>query len=729
MISYMSKSISLDSLSINDVWELWKCCYSTSQDNYLIIDKFFTKERNDKFIQYSKLFELFNIKTVQLNVDFSEDIPYEYIYPSNLHEIFPKLENYLIKFLLKKKIKRYSIDKTDSHYESLCNSYLWYLVSNFNHKEYFEDKDFSSTNYYYYNELDFCEISLYPLPNESESDKKERGRKIYNNMKKYYYGGEYENLNEEDKPILCVQDLNYIIDDYSGFYFTTEFLFVDSNNVRDIFHPILKPSSGYMYFYPIMSYILNLPICKQLKQIIINYNPKPKLTITIHPLLSKLEEGVFDNIEIFNIFSFIQPGSYPEYIQLFKDIITTHVFPNVTTLITGDLPYNPTDTNLEDVYSLITREHFPKLHIYDISHCINELSEYSKYIRDFFFPSSLFNIIDTILINNGDFPEYSIPLSEEVINTLMNSDNVNNIKIHDTVSINSYVSSWQQLLLHDLLIADTFQINYIYYDHEFDFTMMCNFYKSLNFQNLETLEIRITQNDKREINSLLYDYFSLFSTRNYDNISELTISEKLETYNNKNGIFGYINKDTNMMLYHFFSLFSTNVTKLNISCPYFINYLLLSRRGKNLPLWRNIRELTLYIDKYNNMKKILEKEDNSTNRIPLITFAKSLYNKKPIYLTHEIKIKLYFIYYKIYSKCPERYEDDIFVCCPTIHEKQYPTICNLPIDFPSISYYLYGTIIHDEWKYTNFDNYPKFLSIYNKYLEDIENMSFMKENY
>ncbi|KAK8807267.1 hypothetical protein WA158_004026 [Blastocystis sp. Blastoise] len=63
----------------------------------LCIQGVITKERNEEFEQYSRLFDVLNIKRVLIKFYFSEDIPYEYIYPSNLHELFPQLEKYKLK--------------------------------------------------------------------------------------------------------------------------------------------------------------------------------------------------------------------------------------------------------------------------------------------------------------------------------------------------------------------------------------------------------------------------------------------------------------------------------------------------------------------------------------------------------------------------------------------------------------------------------------------------------
>ncbi|KAK8809769.1 hypothetical protein WA158_000712 [Blastocystis sp. Blastoise] len=60
-----------------------------SLNNFIVNNKYLiTEERNELFCQYSPLFDFFSITIVTLKFDFSEDIPYEYIYHSNLHELF-----------------------------------------------------------------------------------------------------------------------------------------------------------------------------------------------------------------------------------------------------------------------------------------------------------------------------------------------------------------------------------------------------------------------------------------------------------------------------------------------------------------------------------------------------------------------------------------------------------------------------------------------------------------
>ncbi|KAK8795562.1 hypothetical protein WA158_000219 [Blastocystis sp. Blastoise] len=89
----------------------------------LIIHDILTEERNQLFCQYSPLFDFFNITIVTLKFDFSEVISYEYIYPSNLHELFPKLQEYTIHFDYYLELEYFHLPYSDLHYKRLYSIY------------------------------------------------------------------------------------------------------------------------------------------------------------------------------------------------------------------------------------------------------------------------------------------------------------------------------------------------------------------------------------------------------------------------------------------------------------------------------------------------------------------------------------------------------------------------------------------------------------------------------
>ncbi|KAK8809683.1 hypothetical protein WA158_000626 [Blastocystis sp. Blastoise] len=310
---------------------LWDSLQSFIVNNKYII----TEERNQLFYQYSPLFDFFNITIVTLKFDFSEDIPYEYIYSSNLHEVFQKLEMLFIEPSYYSHRKEIYIPPSDPHYSLLTR----YTTSN-------------------------CRAIVI-------------------------------------------------------FVFNDSLLFI------------------------------HFPIMKHIKQLVTLQNPRVKIQFDIPPLLITIRDGLVDTIIIFNIFNFIQPGSYPEYIQLFKDIITTHVFPNVTTLKITYFSYDLYIPLFQEILQLITRNHFPKLHIYDISDIIrNEIHIYKENYKFVLFYESIIQLMDTIIYDKdilSDILENVVvypEMSEAILNT--NNSNYFTIQVNpDEDEEYEYDSDWE----------------------------------------------------------------------------------------------------------------------------------------------------------------------------------------------------------------------------------------------------------------------------------------------
>ncbi|KAK8797569.1 hypothetical protein WA158_005915 [Blastocystis sp. Blastoise] len=93
-------------------------------------------------------------------IDFSEDIPYEYIYPSNLHEVFPKLEMLFIEPSYYSHRKEIYIPPSDPHYTLLYKEYKRQYYETYFPKEYsiYRRSRTDKENDYIYNNL----IHIYP---------------------------------------------------------------------------------------------------------------------------------------------------------------------------------------------------------------------------------------------------------------------------------------------------------------------------------------------------------------------------------------------------------------------------------------------------------------------------------------------------------------------------------------------------------------------------------------
>ncbi|KAK8809612.1 hypothetical protein WA158_000555 [Blastocystis sp. Blastoise] len=447
----------------------------------LIIHDIITEEKNQLFYQYSPLFDFFNITIVTLKFDFSEDIPYEYIYPSNLHEIFPKLETFLIEPSYYSQRKEICIPPSDPHYTK--------RKKNLNKKE----NDISDKN-----------IDIDKEINEE---------------------------NNEIKP-----DLFVILSCYSRDYDAQQMEFEKKN--------LLLYNNKYISY---MKFIF----------IQDGENPRVKIQFDIPPLLITIRDGLVDTIIIFNIFNFIRPGSYPEYIQLFKDIITTHVFPNATTLKITYYSYDSYIPLLQEILQLITKNHFPKLHIYDISDIIkNEIHIYKENHIFVLFYESIIQLMDTIIYDKDIFANISenIMLYPEISEAILNTNNSNYFTIQDA-------NSSQYKILNKLR----------------------NCMKDINYNELQTLFINLNPDEDEEyeydsnyddysddedeniyVNQYIYEYFSFLSVGNYKNVTTLSI-EDITFYSIHGYIQNKIKVETKQILYHFFFLFSNNLTRIELT--------------------------------------------------------------------------------------------------------------------------------------------------------------------
>ncbi|KAK8809793.1 hypothetical protein WA158_000736 [Blastocystis sp. Blastoise] len=463
LVKFMRNKITLDSMSINEVCDMQDTiehffgdevtdsilkiedfCYESfknllkeqnceltrefefgyTHDYELVIHSLFTEEKVDRFLEYSKLFNRYNIAKVSLKFDFSEDIPYEYIYPSNLHEIFPKLKSYRLfpsYYPIQKEIQ---ITSSNIHYSVLYKQYkrLYYIRNDYDKLKKYQEKYPEIEEDPIYDHY----IHLYPIQNKnanSQDEKINTDRDIlYDNN-----NNEYIFIEPEVKPDLYIESLSTYSKEYNDKQIELEnkgiknnnekcdelfsFSYLDRNNVFDIEHPII-------------SFIINL--FKYYSFTDTQY----KLQINIPPFLNELNNGLLDTMQIINILNFIHPQSYPDYIQLFKDIITTHVFPNLTTILFNFDSVTSDDIILmNNILLLIRREHFPKLSIYDLyTNSCDMCTQIVRNMINLLFPVSFLDLIDIIIINEkrSIFISY---INEDIVNNLLSSNKNHNIHI------------------------------------------------------------------------------------------------------------------------------------------------------------------------------------------------------------------------------------------------------------------------------------------------------------
>ncbi|KAK8809770.1 hypothetical protein WA158_000713 [Blastocystis sp. Blastoise] len=380
-----------------------------------------------------------------------------------------------------------------------------------------------------------------------------------------------------------------------------KFIFIQDGE-RDIRHPIVELS--FISCSTILFYLLHLPIMKHIKQLVTLQNPRVKIQFDIPPLLITIRDGLVNTIIIFNIFNFIQPGSCPEYIQLFKDIITTHVFPNVTTLKITYYSYDLYIPLLQEILQLITRNHFPKLHIYDISDIIrNEIHIYKENHKFVLFYESIIQLMDTIIYDKDILTNIlkNVVFYPEISEVLVNTNNTN----YFTIQV--YKMKYTRF--------DISQIN----------PKKLNPYENEEYEyDSDDEDDEDDEDENINVNQYIYEYFSFLSVGNYKNVTTLSIDDT--TFYSIHGyIKNKIKVETKQILYHYYSLFSNNLTRIELTYCFFVSYVF--NNCLSLPLLENI-----------NYVKILIYDDTFDELFTYIMLFKEDYIRTPSCLQ---QIKLY----------------------------------------------------------------------------------------
>ncbi|KAK8803818.1 hypothetical protein WA158_001512 [Blastocystis sp. Blastoise] len=571
-----------------------------SEDNCFImtIQEIFTEERNKLFLQYSCLFEYFNVYEVCLKYNFSSDIPYEYIYPSNLHELFPKIKNYIIQVTYYPEIKFLQVKSTDTHYITLYKEYK---------RQYY--KEYYPYAYRVYslkhpeieqNILKYNSISVDPIIN-NKHNRTLNIKDIHEEFIDIDIDEEIKNEKEEKRPDLYIDPLC----DYSRNY-TEEMI---GKNKHDFCINDQKAITEFNFSY------------------IHDGTDKPQfmLQLEIPPLLLLLKDSLYASLKIFDFSQFIHQDMYPEYIQLFKHIITTHVFPNVTTLqINSFVMLNSNKDLIREILSLITRDRFPKLHIYNLL-AFDEYSILNDSLlsdMDVLVPISLLQLIDIIQPgNNSYFTKF--PKIKTILDNLIISKKQHNFTFKVDIKVHNFNKIWKQLYNNELLrihnidyIASAIYTHYDNssldlidnndnndygyndeynnddneYDNEYDDHEYDNEYDNDEYNN---------DDDNEEYDyDYIYNSLSFLCNGNYKTVTHLSICPCPEIER----IFKKL-KDSdrckiNQLLYKFFSLFSENITEFYLRNFFFTNYLFLTEQCFNLSLWSNIQQLSLSLGIY-----------------------------------------------------------------------------------------------------------------------------------
>ncbi|KAK8810506.1 hypothetical protein WA158_007081 [Blastocystis sp. Blastoise] len=606
------------------------CLYDIETPHELVIHDVFTEERIEQFIYFSDLFDYFNVTKVTIQFLFDDRIPYNQIYPSNLHKIFPRLETYIVnpcyyaetKYEIQSEydIRRYLYAAYKEMKERREHMYN-YLLDAKDHP----DKD---TDYY---------INDQTLILSSKEYKKFIliGNKINDFL--YYHCKEravmtcagYITYDDFYVQLKCKYNRDYNMQqielknndhkDKKNYRSTYMFIFnyIDHDGCKDIDHPILKHS--YDECIEILIYMLNLPICRQIKkihtsdyyQIESKNNPKH----VTYPFLTALDKGVFDSLQIFNIFNFIESENSEE-IQLFVHIISTHIFPNVTTLEFDKYFMNELLLDhLDQIIPYITRTNFPHLHIYDLRSFLikNDSQQIDKYFP-ILFSSNIIELMDTVLLSSEFFCLYYYYLSisshitsldKFVIDSNLSTSDQHRIPIWKQLcKSNEYKQKNYSLclkyvnfeLLDYCCDLKTYPVNNLYLKPYLSSTEKIDhlnvIFKALNCQYLQNVCLNLT-NENMDYNEYYIDeLFSVLCSIHYDTVQSLEIYEDLNTPKIGETIDINKNNHANKMA-QFLSLFK-NLKSLALSLTY-SNFSVteLFNLCEEYSIWNSIQDLTI----------------------------------------------------------------------------------------------------------------------------------------
>ncbi|KAK8801938.1 hypothetical protein WA158_006333 [Blastocystis sp. Blastoise] len=454
--------------------------YILENERSMTIHSVLSEEKKQLFMNYYEIFNLLNITNVTMKFDFNEDIPYEYIYPSNLHIIFPKLETYTLYAFYYGFEKKVCVSPADTHYSTLFNIYksvkrIYKMGRNSIYRG-----DFINGEQYINNKY-----SLSLITNTNKDDiihKTTQGKKNQSILVhyKHTYSRDYEpNVMNKEK-----------------LYFSICFSYIDSNK-KTYFHS-------------------------------------------------------YDNPENYQLI--INTRMYPEYIQLFEDIITTHVFPNVTT-IEIDINNMFIDIILE-IVSLITKNNFPRLHIYIVK-TVNSIELNYEEGQD-----DMFNMKDirffVSFLNEEEEEENNIKDSFE-----MNKCVINKLCNYKNVSIN-------KLVLNLNLISE--------YDSEGIYTQLF----SIPSKDLYIVENKGKYNENRFISEL----FSLLSTKPQYHLCSFNFENVL---NYESTIINKYDNQTSEAINKYFHSLSASIKTINISYLPFIRSLFTISDLVDLCFWDKVR--------------------------------------------------------------------------------------------------------------------------------------------
>ncbi|KAK8807355.1 hypothetical protein WA158_004114 [Blastocystis sp. Blastoise] len=392
---------------------------------------------------------------------------------------------------------------------------------------------------------------------------------------------EYIPISHEQKLVKKSNETIISKEEFSSYTFS----FCDEDGHLNTSHPTISRGRCEPPCIQIDNYLLKLPVFKQLRNCL-DFGSYYKLE-TVSPFFKSLSEGIFDNIQTMALNNFINCSMYPEYIQLFKDIITTHVFPNIKTLKIRICDQHDPEIQLyKEILPLITRNNFPKLSIYTINYSTNfNLLEDHFGIISLLTPTSLIELVDIIYLSNGY--KTTIQLNESYVNTMCQVKQYHKFKIQVDFDINNYNELWKKLFDSEVINFNTLTINLskidpLIHDYSFDIShcsIKClnidinndsidkmkdiqNLLQTINTTNLEEIYFHFEHYDTDTFTEFFNALLHILHNKFYNNVTKVDISVK---YNSN---IGFLNEnqmiEMNRILLEFFSLFTDNIRSLYI---------------------------------------------------------------------------------------------------------------------------------------------------------------------
>ncbi|KAK8802022.1 hypothetical protein WA158_006417 [Blastocystis sp. Blastoise] len=600
-----------------------KYFYNSKEQYYLYINGIINESRNKLFLQYSRLFKFLNVTKVSLDYDLLEDIPYEYIYPSNLLEIFPELESYTIGPSYYPKQKDYIITKTDRYYHSLYSHYKLLC-----HKKYSPAVYDAYVSMYSREERDDLfdpQLEMY-IPDKNENNDKSNDKNENENKNKNKNDDKNENKNDDKKDnkndenddenndknndknnyndiitndlfnIFAYHDFLDFCASQNNHYFYTMFqtpydesdipdnpfeayknyiqakninIYEEIRNGKEEDKPdiILQSKSHYNREYNEEQMKLNN---KEIKKVSNTYSFDFKkdntyktydIQFEFPPFLRLLREGFFDSIQIMDIFSY-------------------------------SINCSSTVNAVHDILSLISKEHFPRLSIYDTC----TLGYYNQELNSMFdllLPISLLLLVDTISIDNDCCNSYP-KINENIANTFISINKTHKLIIKINFRIIDYNELWKQLYDNKMLDLCLLDLRFDHnYENNDDLSLL-----GFNSCPFDKLKIFATSDACKQ----LYKFENTFQKMNYNNLKDIEISRFYADFYKRSPII--LNEEITDIFFQFFSLFSNNLHEVKFECPFISAYFLLNDKCKKMKIWSTIQKLTLYLDETISLKDV-----------------------------------------------------------------------------------------------------------------------------